>query len=192
MHRGLDRMLAELADLEGEIRIHHGDATHRILMRAGKVVAVRVAGRFDPLLGRLRERGALSEVGYRATLEAMATSERRSGELARMHGVERDALQHALEAQVRAALDALRRRLDASARVEVYPRRVEAREIVAFAPVPRVRSPRRATPRALPRHRALARIARELHPDRAMHLPEAERRRRERRLAHLSARLQGL
>lgn len=185
-------MLADLREFEGEIRIADRSATHRILMRGRKVVAAHVAGHFDPLLDRLRQHGALSERAYRETLEAMASCDRRSGEVARRSGVDAQALEQALAAQLRDALAVLRRKVDGTrATATLHPRRIQPREIVAFA---RVGEPKRrvARGRSLPRHRALARIARELHPDRLMHLPEQERRRRERRLAHLSARLQGL
>lgn len=190
----LDPVIADLvhAGFEGEVCIEHDQRTHRLLIRGRNVVAVQVAGHYDPLLERLRTNGCLSEEGYRRTLEAMAKSERRSGELVRKHGVDTQTVQAALNAQLRRALDVLRARVEGTpARVRTRPRRIEAREVAGFVQIAIKTRPRRQQTRR-PRHRELARIARALHPDRLMHLPESERRQREARLAHLSARLQGL
>lgn len=188
---------------EGELVVReHGGVVHRVVLRAGRPVAAKVRGRFDPLLARLRDLGALDEHAHRRALGQLASTERRAGEVARSLGAAPTDVERALAAQLRAALEALARRVDGTAATLTFtPRRVEASEIVAWTDavpagppkhrttVGRARSPRDHGP--LDRD-TFRRLARALHPDRAHGLSERERAENERALAELTARWHGL
>ena len=194
------------AGAEGELQLHRAGRTHRVLLREGRVVAARVAGRFDPLLRRLRREGGLDEDGYRRALESLARSERRSGELARAAGAEPARVRRGLERQLRDALLALGRLVDGTeATPRFVGRRVEPREVVAVMPRPprprrrAHRSPGSPARRPLPARpappgdrRALRALALALHPDRHPDLSPEERPRREAALARATAAFHGL
>ncbi|MCB9622681.1 MAG: DUF4388 domain-containing protein [Sandaracinus sp.] len=200
----LGDLLAQLAGAraEGELSIDDRAGRHRVLFRAGRPVSAHVRGRFDPLLARLKEHGALDPAGHRAALRQLATTERRAGEVARAFGVEAGAIEDALRAQLGAALDALGRRVNGtSARFRFEARAVAASEIRAW-PEPsskgrvhgkaaRPNPPVAHEPVALDRA-TFRRLARQLHPDRGHGLSEEERAKNAERLAVLTARWHGL
>ncbi|MBX3247025.1 MAG: hypothetical protein KF901_07585 [Myxococcales bacterium] len=132
----LREVLSALArvDAEGELScVDSSGRRHRLLLRGGRLVAVHVEGRFDPLLARLRRSGVLDEAAHRRALEALASSERRAGELARREGADPRAIDEAVDRQQTAALEALARRVDGtSARLAFEPRVVVAREVVSW------------------------------------------------------------
>ena len=81
---------------------------HRVTLRAGNVIAVRLAGRFDPLLEQLYRSGAVDEAGVVAVLEALGRSERRVGELAiEIAGARPEDVREALAAQLHARIQEL-------------------------------------------------------------------------------------
>jgi hypothetical protein len=81
---------------------------HRVTMRSGRVVGVRVAGRFDPLLDRLTREGALEVAKLADVFDALARSTRRVGELAvEIGGSSPEAVRAALRAQLRDRLTQL-------------------------------------------------------------------------------------
>lgn len=176
---------------------------HTLLMRQGRVVGARVAGRFDPLLRRLRTRGDLAGEDLLRVLEALGASERRCGQLAgEVTGVGGAAVRRALEEQLTERIlevleCATHRGLDARFVARpVSP--AEACATVAWesllpdeAPAPRRR--RRAVPTQLPvDRRALRKLALRLHPDRNGHLPPNERAAFAARLAEATALFHGL
>lgn len=90
----------------GDLRVRERDGrVHRIVLRAGAVVAAHAAGRFDPILEALRRDGALTPDDWQAALEALGRSERRAGQLAmELAGVPRDTVRAALAEQTRRAV----------------------------------------------------------------------------------------
>lgn len=164
-------------------------ARHEVLLRGGRPVAAKVSGRFDPLLARLRDQGAIDDATHRAALARLASTERRAGEVVRALGVEEGVVREALSAQLRAALEVLARRVDGSgATFELRRRPVLAAEIAARLPPERGRSPRREHPPRVLDRATFRRLARELHPDRGAALSPTERAANERKLAELTAR----
>jgi cell division septation protein DedD len=207
---------------EGELVVRdRSGAVHRVVLRSGRPVAARVRGRFDPLLARLRDLGALDEHTHRQALGQLAHTERRAGEVARSLGAEPRQIERALSAQLRAALDALARRVDGTAATYAFEaRRVAAAEIASWTALPSFASTPSSTatssstssassratksaprpPRPSPASRVpegldratFRRLARALHPDRAHGLSDRERAENERALAELTARWHGL
>lgn len=188
--------------------------THRVTLRLGCVVAVRLAGRFDPLLERLYRRALIDEAGLLAALEALSRSERRVGELAiEVANVRPEDVRAALEAQLRERLHELFlvARTEPSTLGLVW-RVVPAREGCGALPwresvlgTPRARCARAAEPRAqrsapqrcaappMPTTRAeLRRLAKHCHPDLTRHLPAAERAARAVQFARATAAFHGL
>ena len=98
---------------------------HRVTMRSGRVVGVRVAGRFDPLLDRLTREGALEVAKLADILDALARTSRRVGELAvELGGATPAAVRAALQAQLRdrlAQLLALADREGSAPRLDARP-----------------------------------------------------------------------
>lgn len=182
-NRALADILAMLAEREGALTIEGARTRGEILIRGGHVVAVRVAGRFDPVIARLRREGELDDQQRDQMLAALCQSEQRSGSLAAAVGVCRSAVRRTLDAQARDALAVLAA-LEPGARLAFDARRVEAREVCACLPLPRGR--RRSPPRAS--RRALRTAALRLHPDRTLHLPPEERARRTALFVQLNAR----
>ena len=95
---------------------HEGDVllrdevgrVHRVTLRAGNVIAVRLAGRFNPLLEQLYRNGAVDEAGVVAVLEALGRSERRVGELAiAIAGARPEDVREALAEQLHARIQEL-------------------------------------------------------------------------------------
>lgn len=174
-------------------------------LRAGAVVAVHVAGRFDPILDELKRHGVLDDAGYHASIEALGRHERRAGDLAQQYGgASRAAVAAVLRSQAKRRLSALEARVDETTRAHFEPGKVPARDATTFLDhedIPVTAAPRRQRPGRAPyrpgpastkRKRAPTRaelrtLAYRLHPDRHHHLPEAERRRMARRLAELTA-----
>lgn len=138
--RTLHEVLRALHDerAEGELVVRdRSGAVHRVVLRAGRPVAAKVRGRFDPLLARLREQGALDEDAHRHALGQLACTERRAGEVARSLGAAPQQIERALSAQLRAALDALARRVDGTAATYAFEaRRVAAAEIASWTALP--------------------------------------------------------
>ncbi len=198
--------LAGQRDFDGDIVIRERDgASHRITLRGGVIVAARVAGRFNPLLESMRRTGALAPEGFVRALEALARSERRSGQLAiERGGASARSVREALAAQLSARLTEIHRRaLENGRETWLEARSVAATEAagrVEATRAPRATAPPRATrpasapsvppaaPLSLEQRRALRRLAFMLHPDRHAHLPEPERNALERRLADATAR----
>jgi hypothetical protein len=220
--RTLFEVLRALHDerAEGDLVVRdRSGAVHRVVLRAGRPVAAKVRGRFDPLLARLRDLGALDEHAHRRALGQLAQTERRAGEVARSLGAAPQQVERALSAQLRAALDALARRVDGTAATYVFEaRRVAAAEIASWTavsarasststsaatssssahasppsrPRPSRPSPSSRVPERLDRE-TFRRLARVLHPDRAHGLSERERAENARALAELTARWHGL
>lgn len=137
--RTLFEVLRALHDerAEGDLVVRdRSGAVHRVVLRAGRPVAAKVRGRFDPLLARLRDLGALDEHAHRRALGELAQTERRAGEVARSLGAAPQQVERALSAQLRAALDALARRVDGTAATYVFEaRRVAAAEIASWTAV---------------------------------------------------------
>ena len=106
---------------------------HVVILRGGRIVAARVAGRFDPLLATLRRDGAVSRAGWQTALEALGRSERRSGQLAiELAGVDARAVRAALEAQLRSRLAVVLERAATHGRdAWLEPRTVPASEQAA-------------------------------------------------------------
>jgi len=119
---------------EGDLVVRdRSGAVHRVVLRAGRPVAAKVRGRFDPLLARLRDLGALDERAHRHALGQLAQTERRAGEVARSLGAAPQQIERALSAQLRAALDALARRVDGTGATYAFEaRRVAAAEIASW------------------------------------------------------------
>lgn len=215
--RTLFEVLRALHDerAEGDLVVRdRSGAVHRVVLRAGRPVAAKVRGRFDPLLARLRDLGALDEHAHRHALGQLAQTERRAGEVARSLGAAPQQIERALSAQLRAALDALARRVDGTAATYAFEaRRVAAAEIASWtavpcastpsstatssstctssraksAPRPARPSPESRVPERLDRA-TFRRLARALHPDRAHGLSDRERAENARALAELTAR----
>lgn len=196
-----------------------GGALHRVTLRAGRVVAVQVAGRFDPLLDALRRQGALDGEGWHAVLEAMARSELPAGQLAtQVGGVPAHRVRATLEAQLRDRLRALLRRslthgTEAWLSSRPVPPSEGATSLTVLEALPvtvqSVENARRAGRRLEPgpgpagmRPRTghgprptradLRRLALTLHPDRHPHLGAEARAKLERRLAEATAAFHGL
>jgi hypothetical protein len=190
---------------------------HRVTLRSGNVVAVRLAGRFDPLLEQLYRRGVIDAAGVVAVLEALGRSDRRVGELAiDIAGVHPRDVEAALGAQLRTRLSELFRVAETSTTPSLLVRAVPTtegggalpwREVVrgtlrgrdlreAPARVPpstaQTVSPRIAT-LPMPTSRAeLRRLAKLCHPDLTRHLPAAEQAARAAQLARATAAFHGL
>jgi hypothetical protein len=202
----LTRLLSE--GREGELVVIELSGTrHRVLLRGGYVVAVHVAGRFDPLLEILRQCGAMRPEAWYRTLEELARSDRPSGELAlRIGGVSAVAVQAALRAQQDRRLRILAERVREGATLRFEPRRVRARDVVArIGPwdLPaEARRSRGERPPAISEppaarfsfptdrreaRRQLRKLARLLHPDRNAHLDAKTRAELAARLAEATA-----
>ncbi len=207
-------MLVELARerSEGDVLVHERDGTtHRLVLRGGHVVSVRIAGRFDPLLETLHRAGLLRGPAFQATLEALARSERRAGALAtEVGGVAGNRVRAALRAQTQKRLAALLTiAAERGSRARFVPRPVRPAEVaatvaLASAPPADVRAPHLAPkaappppapthapspppdPQALARAR-LRRLAFALHPDRHAGLPPDRRAALAERLARATA-----
>jgi len=192
---------AQVRTFTGDLVVREGDGTeHRVVFRSGVVVDVRIFGRFDPILKRLLDDGALTESLFVATLEGLGRTRRRAGDLALDAGVPRTALQDALRAQGERRLRALSSIVRGRGREAfLSPRPVRASE-VAFrldptrlvhpadgAPPPKRRPVKAPTKRGSRDRRALRRLAFALHPDRHPHLSDAEREVLARRLASATA-----
>jgi hypothetical protein len=219
-NRTLFEVLRALHDerAEGHLVVRErSGAVHRVVVRAGRPVAAKVRGRFDPLLARLRDLGALDEDAHRHALGQLACTERRAGEVARSLGAAPQQIERALSAQLRAALDALARRVDGTTATYAFEaRRVAAAEIASWAALPATGSaaptstsrakrfasrasrpsssrpsPSQGVPERLDRE-TFRRLARALHPDRAHGLSDRERSENARALAELTARWHGL
>jgi hypothetical protein len=102
----LHRALSEKREGDVVLREQSG-ATHRVTVRGGYVVRVRVSGRFDPILAELRRAGALSPASYVRALEGLGRTERRAGQLAIDVGLSQETVARALAAQTRRRLGAI-------------------------------------------------------------------------------------
>ncbi len=179
--------------MTGDVVVRERDgAEHRITLKAGRIVAARVAGWFDPLLDAMRRDGALSPSEWQRALEALGRSERPAGQLAVEVGASHAAVRAALDRQTRRAVRAaLERAAEHGRDGWLEPREIGPTEPVTSLsvdevlgdPPARERPPRAsgARPRRTPPSRpapldrkALRRLAFALHPDRHGHLdPEA-------------------
>jgi len=211
--RTLGDVIAEAARLghEGDLLVRDRERrTHKLTLRLGNVVAVRVAGRFDPLLEQLHRRGVIDEAGVMAVLEALTRSERRVGELAiDVAGVRPEDVRAALGAQLRARLRELFVLAQtATAAPSVVARVVRPSEGCGAMPwrdavkgslrardlrAPQASSSPLAAAHAMPASRAeLRHLARLCHPDLTQHLPVAEQASRAAQLARATAAFHGL
>jgi hypothetical protein len=188
-----------------------GGIRHRVTLRDGRVVAVRAAGRFDPILELLRRHGTLNERAWAQSIEQLARSERRAGQLAiETAGVTDDALRSALADQARERLGRILARADTHGLdAWLVPRDVAPseqavslcacdllRELVGVRANPRSPLPGvHANPRPLLEgrdKRRLRRLALALHPDRNTHLSPEARARLAAQLAEATAAYHGL
>jgi len=139
---------AARAGTDGDVVVRDTDGRlHRMTLRGGRVVSLRIAGRFDPLLDLLRRRRAIDGDGFQAALEALAASERRSGDLAIERGGARaDDVRATLADQARKRVEALFSIAEAQGHdAWVEPRSVSASEAATSLPyVDAVRGSRRA------------------------------------------------
>jgi hypothetical protein len=127
----LHRALSEKREGDVVLREQSG-ATHRVTVRGGYVVRVRVSGRFDPILAELRRAGALSPASYVRALEGLGRTERRAGQLAIDVGLSQETVARALAAQTRRRLGAvLARALEAGRDAWLEARKVRADEVDA-------------------------------------------------------------
>jgi hypothetical protein len=173
----------------------------RVLVRRGLVCAVSVPGRFDPIVDALRRSGAIDGRTYRRILEALARTERRSGQVAVDVGALHEAVvRDALVQQTRLRLVALLDRA-AGATATFTPCDVAPSEQVASVdPVPLLPVASRPAPHVSLRtpatrpeaRRQLREIAKRLHPDRNGHLPAPEREKLAAELARATAAFHGL
>lgn len=109
--RSLAGLLREAIDARAEglvvVRCREG-LRHGVWVQHGYVVGAHVAGRFDPLLFLLRERGAMDAATYRACLRLLQETQGRTGEIAGARaGIPRACIGEALRAQLVARLAAL-------------------------------------------------------------------------------------
>lgn len=184
---------------EGTLALREsGGAIHRVVLQGGAVVAAHVAGCFDPLLERLRTAGAIDDAAFYETIEALATSDRRSGDLAReITNAAPGAIREALQRQLRDRLAAITNNPRVSS-ATFEPHEVRAREIVTRIPEIEIPVPRPQPPAVPPPHdpserrRALRKLAFALHPDRHAHLSEEQRTALARELAQATAAHHGL
>ena len=187
-------------------------------LRDGRVVAVRAAGRFDPILELLRRHGAMNERAWAQSIEQLARSERPAGQLAIDTGVAERTLRSALSAQARSRLQCILARADGHGRdAWLEPRAVAPSEQATslsvhellgepaqVQPTPRPLGARAAdvsegtvpfaTSASGQRRdkRALRRLAFVLHPDRNAHLSPDARAALAARLAEATADYHGL
>lgn len=199
---------AARARASGDVVVRErGGIRHRVTLRDGRVVAVRAAGSFDPILELLRRKGLLNERAWAQSIEQLARSERRAGQLAlEAAGVTGAALRSALADQARDRLRRVLARADTHGldawldRRDVAPSEqavsLEAPDLLGDtetareiprplpAPPPRPRSPRDK--------RMLRRLALALHPDRNAHLSPDARARLAAQLAEATAAYHGL
>jgi hypothetical protein len=188
---------------EGLVALRDRDGLrHGVWVQAGYVVGVHVAGRFDPLLDRLRREGALSAASYRACVEAAWRDGARAGALAiQIGGASRAVVRDALRAQVCARLAALLEIAETrghDARFEAC--RVPAAEQSVRMPLGSLLRGAQAREAPAPlsagterdqARRKLRELARELHPDRHGHLDAGARQRLEREMAAATAAYHG-
>ncbi len=176
---------------------------HGVWVHGGYVVGVHVAGRFDPLLDLLRQRGALDAHAYRACVDSLWQKPTRSGAIAmELAGVSRPAVRDALREQACSRLAnlleiAVKRGHDAcfeSGPVPMTEMSVRLplgallRKVPGAELEPSVQSllPDRAQAR-----RRLRELAKRLHPDRNRHLAPEERAARAADLARATAAYHG-
>jgi|GEM_PF-2794371 len=211
--RTLGDVIAAAARLghEGDLLVRDRERRmHKLTLRLGNVVAVRVAGRFDPLLEQLHRRGVIDEAGVVAVLEALTRSERRVGELAiDVAGVRPEDVRAALSAQLRARLRELFVLAQtATSAPSVIARVVRPSEGCGAMPwrdavkgtlrardlrVPQPMSSPITAVHAMPASRAeLRRLAKLCHPDLTRHLPAVEQASRAAQLALATALFHGL
>ena len=205
-------LAAARARASGDVVVRErGGTRHRVTLRDGRVVAVRAAGRFDPILELLRRHGALNERAWAQSIEQLARSERRAGRLAiETAGISESALRTALAVQARERLRKILARaethgLDAWLVPRDVPPSEQAVSLCARDLLGE-RAEVQASPRPLleevqanPRpplasrdKRALRRLALALHPDRNAHLSPEARARLAARLAEATAAYHGL
>jgi hypothetical protein len=177
---------------------------HGVWLHGGYVLGVHVAGRFDPLLDLLRQRGALDAHAYRACVEALWRTPSRSGAIAmELAGVARPAVRDALKTQASQRMAALLR----ISLERGHDACFEACEV----PVTEVsvRMPLGALLRQVPEHeqtqvpalrcetqapearRKLRELAKRMHPDLHPHLDPEQRRALERDFARATAAYHG-
>ncbi|MET0339828.1 MAG: J domain-containing protein [Polyangiales bacterium] len=109
--RSLDALLCDAARARAEGMVvlrEHSGIRHGVWMRAGHVVGAHVAGRHDPLLTLLVQRGVLDAAARRRCLEALRHMPLRAGQLATARfGVPALAVRDTLQRQLVARLEAL-------------------------------------------------------------------------------------
>lgn len=194
--RPFDALLREAADARADglvVLRDRAGARHGVWLRAGYVVGVHVAGRFDPLLEILRRRGALDARAQRACVARLG--ERRAGALASaLFGVRPAEVRDALRAQLVGRLAALLQIAGSEGYdAALEPGAVPEGEASLCMPLGALM---RRVPGAAPRtpedaRRELRRLAKALHPDRHGRLDPAVQRALARQLAEATAAYHG-
>jgi len=206
--RSLEELLWEAvaARKEGLVLLRDRDGLrHGVWVHGGYVVGVLVAGRFDPLLDLLRQRGALDADAYRRCVSELWQKPTRSGAVAmELAGVARNLVRDALREQACLRMAALLEIAGSRGHDACFePCSVPMTEMS-------VRLPLGALLRKVPGHdpsahthptpvaidpslarRRLRELAKRLHPDRNRHLPPEERAARAADLARATAAYHG-
>lgn len=178
---------------------------HGVWVHGGYVVGVHVAGRFDPLLDILRQRGALDAHAYRACVDSLWQKPSRSGAIAmELAGVSRPAVRDALREQACLRMASLlqiaaTRGHDACFEAGAVPMTEMSVRLPLGAVLRKVPGAEGASrgPEPLapidPVHarRRLRELAKRLHPDRNRHLAPEERAARAEDLARATAAYHG-
>lgn len=184
--------------VEGLVVLRECDGTrHGVWVEGSYVVGVHVAGEFDPLLERLRQRGALDAHSHARCVRRLAQLSERAGAVACAHfGVARREVREALGSQLTErfrTLSAIAQSSGYDARFE--PRAVPVGELAMRMPLGSLlRRSERSTASAhgADARRALRRLAAALHPDRHPELSAEQRARLGRELARATAAYHGL
>lgn len=204
--RSLEELLWEAVSTRAEglvvMRCRDG-LRHGVWVHGGYVVGVHVAGRFDPLLDLLRQRGALDAHAYRACVDSLWQKPSRSGVIAmELAGVTRPAVRDALREQACQRLASLleiaaTRGHDACFEARAVPMTEMSvrlplgallRKVPGMEPEPPVPA---AVPDRAQARRRLRELAKRLHPDRNRHLAPEERAARAQDLARATAAYHG-
>ena len=175
---------------------------HGVWVHSGYVVGVHVAGRFDPLLDLLRQRGALDAHAYRACVDSLWQKPSRSGAIAmELAGVSRPAVRDALREQACLRLAnlleiAVTRGHDACFEPGTVPMTEMSVRLPLGALLRKVPGAEeaQAMPATLDRanaRRRLRELAKQLHPDRNRHLSPEDRAARAAALSRATAAYHG-
>ena len=203
--RSLEELLWEAVSTraEGLVVMRDRDGLrHGVWVHSGYVVGVHVAGRFDPLLDLLRQRGALDAHAYRACVDSLWQKPSRSGAIAmELAGVSRPAVRDALREQACLRLAnlleiAVTRGHDACFEPGTVPMTEMSVRLPLGALLRKVPGAEeaQAMPATLDRanaRRRLRELAKQLHPDRNRHLSPEDRAARAAALSRATAAYHG-